>query len=106
VSPEEKEFWVQLEAVGREVLEQGKAMGFGMSLVEVKFQRGTPSVLIRSISVNTRYPDDDAAKTAIAQELEEATQVGFDGARTFTVVYNKGKINRILLDEYHNRLLK
>lgn len=99
-------FWKQLSIVGQEVLDQGKSMGFGMSLVEIKFQDGTPSVLTRSISVNTKYPDDNQAKLAIAQELENATTSGFDGARTYTVVYSRGKINRILFDEYHNHLLK
>lgn len=106
MDPAIKAFWEQLEAVGREVLEQGQQMGFGMSLVEIKFQHGTPSVIIRSISVNTKYPDDVSAKAAIAKELEDAEQTDFDGARTYTVVYSKGHINRILFDEYHNRLLK
>ena len=85
---------------------QGKKMGFGMSLVEVKFQDGTPSVLTRSISINTIYPDDHSAEIAIAKELDQAHKINFDGARTYTVVYNRGKINRVLFDEYHNHLLK
>lgn len=106
MEPSVKAFWEQLEAIGREVLEQGQKMGFGMSLVEIKFQNGSPSVIIRSISMNTKYPDDLSAKAAIAKELEDAEQNDFDGARTYTVVYSKGHINRILFDEYHNTLLK
>lgn len=106
MQPEVRSFWEQLESIGREVLEQGQKMGFGMSLVEIKFQNGTPSVIIRSISMNTKYPDDLTAKAAIARELEDAENNSFDGARTYTVVYDKGHINRILFDEYHNTLLK
>lgn len=106
MSPAVKSFWEQMQAIGEEVLAQGERMGFGMSLVEIKFQGGTPSVIIRSISVNTKYPDDTSAKAAIAGELESAEQTEFDGARTYTVVYSKGHINRILFDEYHNVLLK
>lgn len=106
MEPAVRSFWEQLHAVGEEVLKQGQEMGFGMSLVEIKFQNGTPSVFIRSISVNTKYPDDLSAKAAVARELEEAETAEFDGARTYTIVYNKGHIGRILFDEYHNRLLK
>lgn len=101
-----KNFWAQLQAVGEEVLAQGKKMGFGMSLVEIKFQDGTPSVLTRSISINTLYPDDETAQMAIAQELATSSVESYDGARTFTIVYNHGKIKRVLLDEYQNHLLK
>lgn len=102
----EKKFWEQLASVGKEVLDQGRRMGFGMSLVEVKFQNGAPAVLIRSISVNTKYPDDAQAKAAIGKELETAATTEFDGSRTYTVVFNHGKIQRVLLDEYSSHLLR
>lgn len=106
MDPATANFWEQMRLVGQEVLDQGKRMGFGMSLVEIKFQDGTPSVLTRSISVNTKYPDSDQAKIAIANQLEDATSTGFDGARTMTIVFTRGKIQRVLLDEYANHLLK
>jgi hypothetical protein len=105
MTPAEKEFWTQLEKVGREVLDQGKKMGFGMSLVEIKFRNGEPAVLVRSISINTKYPDDESAKVAIAQQLEHAENTRFEGSRTLTIVYNKGHIGRVLMDEYQNHLL-
>lgn len=99
-------FWEEYMKVGREVLKQGMEMGYGQSLIEVKFQQGTPSVLIRSMSVHNRYPDNTAAKAAIGGQLEQSESERFDGARTFTVIYNKGQINRILTDDYENHILK
>lgn len=101
-----KEFWAQLERVGREVLDQGQKMGFGMSLVEIKFQNNLPSVIVRSISINTKYPDDETAKIAIGSQLQTAEADKFTGARTYTVVYDNGHINRVLLDEYQSTLLR
>lgn len=101
-----KRFWAELQKVGQEVLDQGKRMGFGMSLVEIKFQDGTPSVLTRSISVNTLYPDAGSAMRAIASDLNQSAEQEFDGARTMTVVFSHGRIKRVLSDEYANHLLK
>lgn len=106
MQPVIKQYWEQLQKVGEEVLEQGRKMGFGTSLVEIKFQDGTPSVITRSISINTLYPDTDTAMRGIAQELNDSIHEGFDGARTFTVVYQHGGVKRVLLDEYASRKLK
>lgn len=102
----EKAFWDAYVAVGREVLEQGKKMGFGQSIIDVKFHDGQPAVLIRSIALTTKYPDNQAAKINLAKEIEDAEKGKFDGSRTYTVVWNKGRISRVLLDEYSNHLLQ
>lgn len=99
-------FWREYMKVGEEVLAQGQAMGFGQSLIEVKFQNGTPSVLIRSMSLHSRYPDNVSAKAAIGAQLEQSEVDQFDGARTLTIIYNKGQINRLLTDDYENHILK
>ena len=98
-------FWKEYIAVGKEVLEAGKRIGYGMSLVEVKFAEGMPTVLIRSITQNEKYTSNKDATSAILQEVENSISTGFDGARTFTIVLHAGQINKLLLDEYANRRL-
>lgn len=98
-------FWKEYIAVGKEILEAGKDIGYGMSLIEVKFQEGLPSVVIRSVSKNNKYNNPLEAQTEVGKLMESIEDTGFDGAMTFTVVAHKGNINRILLDEYSNKLL-
>jgi hypothetical protein len=99
-------FWKALAAVGREVLDQGKAMGFGMSIIEVKFANGEPMVMVRSHTQHLKYPTNNDAMIALNLELQQSQKAQYDGARTFTVVMHQGEIQRILLDEYQNTALK
>lgn len=105
LSKAEQQFWEQLASVGKEVLAQGKLMGFGMSLVEIKFMNSQPSVVIRSISQNLLFPSDAEAQIGIARELEASKQAEFNGARTLTVVYTQGSITKLIVDEYSTKLL-
>lgn len=102
----ERNFWIEWGKVGQDLLEYGQEVQYGNSLVEVKFMQGVPAVIIRSKSVKKKYPDDSAAKMAVAQVLEDSETASFDGARTWTVAYNRGHITHIQLDEYSNRLVK
>lgn len=106
MDPATKQFWLQLEEIGKEVLAQGRLMGFGTSLVETKFQHGTPSIVIRTMAKNSKFDNNKAARESINAELDADETNSFDGARTFTVVYRKGAIERVLIDEYSNRFLK
>ena len=99
-------FWEEWNKLGEELLEYGKDAKYGNSLVEVKFYDGAPAVIIRSKSVKTKYPDNQHAEMAIGKLLHDSSLVGFDGARTFTVAYNRGNITQVILDEYGNSLLK
>lgn len=99
-------FWKEYIAIGKEVLQAGKEIGYGASLIEVKFQDSEPSVVIRSISQNTRYSTNEEALEAVASLMAGAINTKLNGAMTFTVVGNGKTIHRILLDEYANRLLK
>lgn len=98
-------FWREYVAVGKEVLEAGKEIGYGMSLIEVKFQEGLPSVVIRSVTKNNKYNDPKAAEMEVGKLMDNIEKTGFDGAMTITLVAHKGNINRLLLDEYSNRIL-
>lgn len=98
-------FWREYIAVGKEVLDAGKEIGFGMSLIEVKFQEGLPSVVIRSVTKNNKYKDHAEAEISVGKLLEEIKKQNFDGAMTITMVAHQGNINRLLLDEYSNHLL-
>lgn len=101
-----QEFWEHWAAVGKEILEYGEDVKYGSSLLEVKFYDGKPAVIIRSKSVKTKYEDNAAAEVAIGKVLTESTKINFDGARTFTVAYNRGKITQVILDQYSNDLLR
>lgn len=99
-------FWREYIAIGKEVLKAGREIGYGMSLIEVKFQDGEPAVIIRSITQNEKYANSEDAEEAIMSLMSSSRSARFDGARTFTLVYRQGTLNRVLLDEYANRLLK
>jgi hypothetical protein len=102
----EKTFWEQWADIGKDLLEYGKQIQYGNSLVEIKFMKGNPVVIIRSKSIKTKYPDNIQAEQAIGKLLSDSQTLGFDGARTFTVAYNRGNITQVILDEYANNLLK
>lgn len=105
LSKAEKQFWDQLVAVGYEVLDQGKLMGFGMSLIEAKFMNGQPSVMIRSISQNMIFHTDQEAQIQVAREMNASKNAQFNGARTMTLVYKDGDVSKIIVDEYSTKLL-
>lgn len=98
-------FWREYIAVGKEVLAAGKEIGYGMSLIEVKFQEGIPSVVIRSITKNNKYSDHGEAEIDVGKLLNSIRDDKFKGALTLTIVADGKGANRILLDEYANRLL-
>lgn len=101
-----EKFWEQWAEIGKDLLEYGEKIQYGNSLVEVKFMAGKPVVIIRSKSIKTKYPNNSEAELAIGKLLHDSKTVGFDGARTFTVAYNRGNITQVILDEYGNALLK
>lgn len=98
-------YWTQLANIGKEVLDQAKQMGFGMSVVEIKHADGKPVLIVRSHTENQKYPDTNTALIGISNALQQSIDDAFDGARTFTVVFSKGKINRVLIDDYRNLVL-
>lgn len=98
-------FWTEWARLGEEIVQYGKDIGFGMCLVEVKFQDSVPAIVILSRQINTIYKTNDEAKMAIAQVLENSESADFDGARTFTIGFNKGRIVRVILDEYGNKVI-
>ena len=100
------EFRAEWAKIGEELILHGNDVQYGNSLVEVKFADGKPVVIIRSKSVKTKYPDNSHAELAIGKLLHDSYAAGFDGARTFTVAYNKGNITQVILDEYGNTLLR
>ena len=102
----EANFWEEWGLIGKELIEFGKQVQYGNSLLEVKFMAGNPAVIIRSKSVKAKYPDNKEAEIAIAKELRDSEEGAFDGARTFTVAYHQGMITQVLLDEYSNRLIQ
>ena len=99
-------FWLEWNRIGQELLDYGEEIQYGSSLVEVKFQKGLPSVIIRSKSVKRKYPDNDSANRAVGKILADSGSANFDGARTFTIAYHQGSVTQVILDEYGNTLLK
>ena len=100
------EFWTEWADIGKELIAYGKDVQYGNSLVEIKFMTGKPTVIIRSKSIKKKYAGNDEALQAIAKTLAQSIVDGFDGARTFTVAYNRGNITQVILDEYENSVLK
>lgn len=101
-----EQFWKEWADVGRELLSYGQEIQFGSSLVEVKFQRGQPFVIIRSKSVKKKYPDNLQANEAVKEVLKQSESSSFSGARTFTIAYHNGNVQQVLLDEYQNLVVK
>lgn len=100
------DFWTEWQRIGKDLIEYGEQIKYGNSLVEVKFMGGKPAVIIRSKSIKTKYPTNTEAEMAIAKTLNDSSDDGFDGARTFTVAFNRGNITQVLLDEYANNLIR
>ncbi len=101
-----QKFWDSYIQVGKEVLNEGQRLGYGFSTIEVKFKDGVPSVLIRSHSESRKYTETDEAMKDVVQLLNTTEGVKFKGSRTFTAVYEDGKIRRLLLDEYGTDILQ
>ena len=100
------QFYTELVRVGKEVLEQGLKSGFGMSLIEIKFEHGVPRVMVTSHTKSLKFGDNDHTRSGIQQLLLDLETQAYDGTRTFTVVVQKGKVNRVLLDDYENKVLQ
>lgn len=105
MTPKEQAFWDSLADIGREILGYGDKLDYGNVLMEVKMRDGVPAIIVRSASKNTIFKDNTIAKVAIEKSLKEREDKEFDGAQTFTVIWHKGQINRILVDEYKNLVL-
>ena len=102
----DQRFWEEWANIGKDLIDYGRQIQYGNSLVEVKFMDGHPTVIIRSKSIKRKYPDNNEAEAAIAKELRDSEKGLYDGARTFTVAYHQGNITQVLLDEYANNILK
>lgn len=98
-------FWKEWAEIGKELLDYGEQIQYGNSLLEVKFMKGDPAVIVLSKSIKTKYPDNQSAKLSVGQILEDSETKQFTGSRTFTVAYNHGDITQILLDQYGNTLI-
>ncbi len=105
MQPKEQAFWDSLAEIGRDILSYGDKLDYGNVLMEVKMRDGVPAIIVRSASKNTMFKDNAMAKIAIEKSLSEREKTNFDGAQTFTVIWHKGQINRILVDEYKNLVL-
>jgi hypothetical protein len=101
----EANFWEEWGNIGKELIEYGKQVQYGNSLLEVKFMAGNPAVIIRSKSIKKKYPSNKDAEIAIAKELRDSEEAAFDGARTLTIAYHQGNITQVLLDQYSNALI-
>lgn len=102
----EEKFWQSYIQIGKEVLQQGTQLGFGFSTIEVKFHHGLPSILIRSHTESRKYAETDEAMKDVLQLLKTSEDLKYKGSRTFTAVYEEGKIRRLLLDEYGTDILQ
>ncbi len=102
---ENKEYWEALVKIGQDLLKQSNKLDFGNILMELKVRSGMPAIIIRSANKNTVFKDNSTAKIAIEKSFLDREKEDYDGAQTFTVIWHKGKINRILLDEYQNLVL-
>ncbi len=105
MTPQEQAFWDRLMDIGKDILKNGEKLDYGNMLMEVKYRKGNPAVIVRSASRNTLFKDNQAAKIAVAKSLDQREASSYDGAQTFTVIWHEGKINRILVDEYQNMVL-
>lgn len=91
-------FWQALIKAGKEVLAEAGKLGYGYSLIEIKYREGNPAVLIRSHTQTLKYRTTQDAMIAINEILTKTTQ---QGSQTFTVVREEGGlITRVQLDEY------
>jgi hypothetical protein len=98
-------FWQHYIAVGKEVLEQGARSGYSMSLIEVKFQKAEPSVMVTANNTSVKFPSNEAAIEALVGLIKHDELAHFDGSRTITQVWQKGTLSRMLIDNYGNTLL-
>lgn len=97
-------FWEALINAGREVLAEGLRLGYGYSIVEVKYAGGSPSVLIRSHTQNRKYKTTAAAHADIQAIIERTKE---PGSQTLTIIREaNGTISRVMLDEYLNTRLQ
>lgn len=101
----ERLFWEGIYSIAKDLLKGGEKIGYGNILMEMKFRNGLPEVIVRSANKNTVFRDNKLAKIAVEKSFVEREESNFDGAQTFTVIWHKGNINRILLDEYQNLVL-
>ena len=102
----DQRFWEEWANIGKDLIDYGRQIQYGNSLVEVKFMDGHPTVIIRSKSIKRKYADNDEALKAIAKELQDSVNGNYDGARTFTVAFHQGGVTQVLLDEYANSVVK
>lgn len=84
----------------QQVLDQGQLMQYGSASLEIRFEAGVPVMLVRGYTDATKYPDNETAIDKVAETLHERIDSGYVGSKTFTVVFDKRGINRILGDNY------
>jgi predicted O-methyltransferase YrrM len=92
-------FWQALATAARDVLEQGRSLGYGSVMLEIKFADGVPMVVIANRSTAKRYLASNDALQDIARTLNAAQSQQFKGTQQFTVVFADGAIKRVVVDE-------
>ena len=102
LTPGTEDYWRAMVSVAEEVLSQAKATGFGMSEVSIKYADSKPVIVVRSHSENRRYRDNKQAKRDVEQIMDDDIANGFNGTRSFTAVYDRGHVTRIIIDDYRN----
>ena len=99
-----EKFWDELKRVALEVIAEGKIIGFGYSMIEVKFKDGMPAVVVSSHTQSKLYKDDEDPVKDIMTIVQKTKQ---KGNSSFTIIREEdGQIRRVLLDEYSMTLLK
>lgn len=98
----DEDFMAVVHDTAKEVLELGRKYGFGMCILETKFTDGTPQITIKSFTDAVKPETTEDAISSVANTIEGSVQAGYEGARTFTVVFDKKGVNRILGDNYQN----
>lgn len=98
----DEDFRQIVQDTAEEVLSLGKYYGFGMCILEIKFTDGTPRIVIKSFTDALKPETTEDAISSVAATIESSVIAGYEGARTFTVVFDKKGVNRILGDNYQN----
>lgn len=98
----DEDFMQVVHDTAQEVLELGKHFGFGMCILEIKFTEGVPRMVLKSFTDASKPDTTEDAISSVAHTIESSVDAGYQGARTFTVVFDKRGVNRILGDNYQN----
>ena len=99
------DYILEVVRIAEEVRRQAETTGFGMSDLQIKYADGKPVIVVNSHTENRKYADNEEALADIAPELGQSIARDYDGTRTFTAVFHKGKITRLLVDDYRNNVL-